>query len=178
MAEVQSSSNDKHNKVGVTKSKKLSTRVDLTPMVDLGFLLITFFIFTTSLSEPKTMGLVLPKDSTDSIAVAQGKVLNLLLAENDKLFYYHGDNIGEMNCTNFSAKGLRSIIRDKQEAVKNIYGDKKETIIIIRPSSGCSYKNVVDVLDEIIITDIKKYVLMDEYGANEALASVRNKGCN
>jgi biopolymer transport protein ExbD len=177
MAELQQSPQDKHQKTGVSRSKKLSTRVDLTPMVDLGFLLITFFIFTTSLSEPKAMGLVLPKESDNPNIIPGGKTLNLILGENNKVYYYHGDKVGEMNCTNFSAKGLRNVIAAKKYEVKNRYGNEKEIIILIHPSNACSYQNIVDVLDEMMITDIKKYVLMDDKAANEALLSAVKTPC-
>jgi biopolymer transport protein ExbD len=149
------------NKVGARQTKKLSTRVDLTPMVDLGFLLITFFIFTTSLTEPKTMSLNLPADG-DSTKAIEGKVLNLMLGENDKVFYYYGDDVENISCTNFSAAGVRNVIFKMQKRVLLKYGNKHQTVVLIHPSKNCSYKNLVDILDEMLIADITKYVLMEE----------------
>jgi hypothetical protein len=105
MAEMQPTPKEKHHKAGVNRSKKLSTRVDL------GFLLITFFIFTTSLSKPKALGLILPSDSRDSISAPAGLTLNLILGADNKVFYYEGDEVWKANCTNFSAKGVRSVIQ-------------------------------------------------------------------
>ena len=65
MAEMEAKADSGKKGPGVKKSKKLSTRVDLTPMCDLGFLLITFFIFTTTLAEPTAMNLLMPKDTKD-----------------------------------------------------------------------------------------------------------------
>ena len=93
MAEIQTENSKKR---GIVQFKKLSTRVDLTPMVDLGFLMITFFVFTTALSKPTALGLNLPadpkniKDFTDA---PESKTLTLLLSGNEKLIYYQGLSI-------------------------------------------------------------------------------------
>src|SRR5437763_16388316 len=94
MAEMDTSGGGGHKKgPGITKGKKLSTRVDLTPMVDLGFLLITFFIFTTTLNEQKAMKLNLPKDAPGTyMPVPERKTLSLLLCKDNKVKYYAGSN--------------------------------------------------------------------------------------
>lgn len=140
--------------------KILSTRVDLTPMVDLGFLLITFFIFTTKIGEPKVMDLQLPADSIDSSKVENDKTLNLVLGGNDVVWYYYGDEIDKISSTNFSG-GLRKIILDKRDMVRQQFGNPKETVVLIKPTTYSSYKNVVDVFDETNITGITRRVLME-----------------
>ncbi len=94
MAEIQQST-IKHKRGGL-RSKKLSTKVDLTPMVDLGFLLITFFIFTTTLSQAHAISLVMPTDepTTNPSQVSQDKTLQIVLGANNQVAYYYGDDIG------------------------------------------------------------------------------------
>src|SRR6516165_3765516 len=98
MAELDVSSTRSRKKSSVPKSKKLSTRVDLTPMVDLGFLLITFFIFTTSMSRAKALAIRLPKDVPDTFKVKQpaSGALTVLLTGNDQAYYYEGDDLTKM----------------------------------------------------------------------------------
>lgn len=143
-----------------TKGKKLSTRIDLTPMVDLGFLLITFFIFTTSLSTPKTMKIALPADGTGTEVYAK-KALNLILINNNKIKWYEGDNPADMQETDYSAKGLRAIIQRKKLEVRTSFGDSADPAILIKPMKDASYKNIVDALDEMEINKISTYFLMD-----------------
>ena len=143
-----------------TKGKKLSTRVDLTPMVDLGFLLITFFIFTTSLSSPKAMKIALPADGTGT-KVYTKKALTIILIKNNKIKWYEGDNPAEMQETDYSANGLRAIIQRKKLDVRTNFGDAAEPAILIKPTKHASYKNIVDALDEMEISKISTYFLMD-----------------
>jgi biopolymer transport protein ExbD len=157
MAELNQPITTGHKKLaGVRKSKKLSTRVDLTPMVDLGFLLITFFIFTTSLSQPTALALKLPKDVPDDIKQKQpiSGVLTLLLAGNDKVFYYEKDDFHTMQSTTFS--GIRSVIIAKKVKTK-----ASDFMVILKPSSEASYKNTIQILDEMNINAVKRYALVD-----------------
>ena len=149
------------SKPGTTKCNKLSTRVDLTPMVDLGFLLITFFIFTTSLTEPKAFTFAVPADG-DSTHAGERKTLNLILEKDNKIHYYIGNEVGKQNCTDFSTDGVRKVIRDMQLSVKRSFGNADELVVLIRPTSESSYMNLVDILDEIRILDVKKYALLEE----------------
>ena len=149
--------------------KRLSTRVDLTPMVDLGFLLITFFIFTTTMSEATGMKLTLPKDdSTDNpIKTAASKTLNLILTGNNKIWYYKGDDLQKATLTDYN--GLRSVITNMRASVQQQFKDPKETVVLIKPTPSSSYKNLVDTWDEMTICDIIRPVLMEPSAEERAM---------
>lgn len=160
MAEMDTSGGGGHKKgPGVKKGKKLSTRVDLTPMVDLGFLLITFFIFTTTMAQPTAMRLFLPKDTDekDQNKVKESGVLTLLLGKNDAVYYYEGTlatDASNFKSSNF--KEIRAELLSKKRST-----DPKDFVVVIKPDKECSYKNVVDALDEMTINDIKRYAMVD-----------------
>jgi len=173
MAEIQTVTAG-NQKAGVRRAKRLSTRVDLTLMVDLGFLLITFFVFTTSISKPQGLNIIIPAEEKKEppTVTAESKTLNLLLAADNKIHYWVGNEVGNQICTNFSPDGIRSVIRMMQKKVQKQFGNKDETVILIRPTNDASYQNLVDIIDEIAITGIKKYALMD--AAEKQLLQVSN----
>ena len=149
-----------------TKGKKYlhkSIRVDLTPMVDLGFLLITFFILTTTLQANTTMKLIMPKDSADSTLVSGLTVLTFILEKNDSIGYYDG-LAKEIKYTGLGT--MRNIIQQKQISLTNNHIDRRELILIIKPTKESCYKNFIDALDEIHINDCKHYFVA-EPGKNE-----------
>src|SRR5882757_6786905 len=126
MSEIDVSGDGGHKKgPGVKKAKKLSTRVDMTPMVDLGFLLITFFIFTATMKSPATMDLNMPKetDQKDETKIKQSGALTILLGKNDQVYYYEGELTQDNASSIFKQttfKGIRDvIIKKKQEVIKN-----------------------------------------------------------
>src|SRR5258708_29347517 len=114
MAEINTPAAGHKKGPGVKKGKKLSTRVDLTPMVDLGFLLITFFIFTTTMTRPTALHLNLPKDVPDDQRqpAKESQVITLLLGKNDKVYYYEGGDPTKMRESDF--RGIRTVLLDKK----------------------------------------------------------------
>jgi biopolymer transport protein ExbD len=159
MAEIENKQTGKR-KNGLRMIKK-STRVDLTPMVDLGFLLITFFVFTTSMAKPKVMSIVSPKDSKDSLPICESCALTLIPVQGNKVLYYEGIQTPAtiLKETDFTAEGLRALLMQKKEKVKQTKGTADEMVLIIKPAQKSTYKNFVDILDEVAITDVKHYFI-------------------
>jgi len=164
MAEMDTSGGGHKKKgPGVKKGKKQSTRVDLTPMVDLGFLLITFFIFTTTMSQPTAMKLNLPKDvekPEDQNKLKESAAFTVMPSKANMVYYYEGLDPSKLQQTTF--KQVRDIILDKKRRT-----DPKDFMVIIKPTKDATYKNAVDILDEMKIDDVKRYALVnispDEY---------------
>lgn len=159
---------------GKPRSHRMSTRIDFTPMVDLGFLLITFFMLTTALAKPSIMPLVMPKDEGVAEPIKQSKVLTLLLGAGDKVYWYEGLDLDKMDSTTFDAVGLRQVILHKKEKVEAQFGLQKYTDsktgeelqgsqlnVIIKPAKNSRYKNLVDALDEMAICQVRYYCVMD-----------------
>jgi biopolymer transport protein ExbD len=158
---------------GVKKAKKLSTRVDMTPMVDLGFLLITFFIFTTTMSTPNTTRLIMPKDEKDpekQTEVKQSGALTILLGKDNNLYYYEGQMEGDgSNFKSSTYKEIREVIQKKKKDVMQLgrglgyHPDSldKDLVVVVKPNSDATYKNTVDILDEMTINNIQRFALID-----------------
>ncbi|AWO00854.1 biopolymer transporter ExbD [Chitinophaga alhagiae] len=176
MAEMDTSSSGGGKKHQGTKSKKLSTRVDMTPMVDLGFLLITFFMLTTTMSKPKTMDLVMPKDTEkeeEQNKVKESTALTILLGKKDQVYYYEGlaqdpnasSNPDFFKATSFAnTNGIRDVIikkRDEVARLRNAKGEPEDVVVIIKADDGSTYKNFVDLLDEMAINRIQRYATVD-----------------
>lgn len=145
------------------RSLNASLKIDMTPLVDLGFLLITFFIFTTTMSDPAAMKLYMPADGPGTI-IGESNSLTLLPDKENKIHYYHGkweDAIkakGIFTTTYDVQNGIGKIIREKQKAL-GIQRD--ELTLMIKPLENSSYKNFVDAMDEVTINALKRYVIME-----------------
>jgi len=182
MAELNAPAPQQKGK-GKVRSKKMSTHVDLTAMVDLAFLLITFFMLTTTLSKPQSMNLGMPDKSdptADQTKVSQTRTMTLLLGENNKLIWYMGlfdtptvdTDTGEaFNVTSYGKDGIRKELLAKNskllaQAPQRVQSDTSKVkenglIVIIKPSDKTKYYNVVDALDEMVISGIKQYAIVD-----------------
>jgi biopolymer transport protein ExbD len=157
MAELDTSGGGKH-KGGKIRSKKASTRVDLTAMVDLAFLLITFFMYTTTLQKPKAMDLAMPDDQDKRITlpIAASRSMTILLGSHHKLEWYMGE-AGKSAPTvdNFGANNIRkAILANKQKVADTHSGDEKQMEVVIKPSDKSTYEDLVGILDEMKIADI------------------------
>lgn len=165
MASIDTGGGDSGHKKGpgVKKAKKLSTRVDMTPLVDLGFLLITFFIFTTTMSTPSTMDLFMPKDTKKDEELNKAKesgALTIMMGANNHVYYYEGKlapDASNFTTTSFDpSKGIRQIIIDKKKRTP-----AEDLVVVIKPNEEATYKNTVDMLDEMTINEIKRFALVD-----------------
>ncbi|HEX8268351.1 MAG TPA: biopolymer transporter ExbD [Flavobacterium sp.] len=154
-------------KGGKVRSKKQNSKVDLTAMVDLAFLLITFFMLTTSLSKPQSMDLGLPDKDEEvktDVKVDENRTMTLLLGDNNQLKYYMGILNTPMAPKEivYGREGIRAEILKRKKAVLEYTGDpKKGIIVIIKPSKKSNYRNLVDILDEMAITGVQTYAIVD-----------------
>ena len=171
MAELNTDSGGE--KGGKVRAKKANAKVDLTAMVDLAFLLITFFMLTTTLSKPQSMNLGLPdkneKDENQDIKVDENRTVTLLLGDNNKLTFYMGlletPKAGPKDIS-YDRDGLRKeLLKRKEEVLAYSTAKGKPDqgmIVIIKPSKKSNYKNVVDVLDEMAISGVPTYTIVND----------------
>lgn len=198
MAEVQQ--NEK-GEGGKNKQKKQHLRVDFTPMVDMNMLLITFFMFCTTLLKPQTMNINMPMDDKDMTEDTKTKVkesgaVTLLLGANDEIYYYLGipkdqstyDDSTYLVTSSYDANGIRKILLEKnsgtyekiqdlkaqlkaEQISDSVFKEKSKEVqlaakeyaptVMIKPTDLSTYKNMVDALDEMLITNIGAYAIVD-----------------
>jgi biopolymer transport protein ExbD len=206
MASIEGGGDEGHKKgPGVKKAKKLSTRVDMTPMVDLGFLLITFFIFTATLSSPVAMDLNMPKDTEkveEESKIKQSGALTILLGKGDQVYYYEGELTEENASSIFKQttfKGIRDvIIKKKQQVIKDYRPEAKDEdikqkakargekdwekaaldrdfFVVIKPNAEATYKNTVDILDEMTINNVKRFAMVKISETEDKLITATQK---
>ena len=199
MAEIQGGGGGGHGKHDKKRAKKQSTRVDMTPMVDLAFLLLTFFVLTSTFSKPKVLRMIFPEklDKQDNVKTPEVKDgLTLLLTSDNKIFHYRG-SIGKLSqekkdleVTDYSKDGLRKLLIDYNSSLliklqeiqkkmdklpeadtasrNKLESEAKEAqraskqIILVKNDDGASYRNMIDLMDEFMITQIAKYYVIDE----------------
>lgn len=191
---------------------RMDLRVDFTPMVDMNMLLITFFMFCTSLSKPQIMDIVMPtRDNVeveDRNQVKASKSITVILGENNEVYYYEGeaknvyDNWQLLTPASYGPDGLRAVLLDRnrenimkmrelridrakgritEEDFKTQSGEirnvKDGQVVVIKPTDGATYENLVDILDEMQICSIGKYAIVDMTdGDNFILQNYKEKG--
>jgi len=183
MADIESSGGN-HPR-GARQQRKKSTRIDMTAMVDVAFLLLTFFILTTTLAMPKAMFLTQPEPS--EMYVAQTKLMTIILGENDKVHYLLFEEEGSepsVHSTDYSENGIRAAIQAHVRRRANRCPEKAKAdllqatgcwdpIFVVKPSKSSKYKNMVDILDEFKIGNASKYALA-EFTADDSLLMAKH----
>lgn len=151
----------------VKKGKKLSTRVDMTPVVDLAFLLLTFFMLATTFIKPQVMELILPEKQdgqTESKQpkVNEKKVLSIVMDGDNRIYWYIGMTDPQVQETDYSATGIREVLLEQNRLIDKI-------VVLIKPDKTSTYENLVDILDELEITNIARYALVEMGAEDEAI---------
>jgi biopolymer transport protein ExbD len=143
-------------------------------MVDLAFLLITFFILTTTLAKPKAMDVTMPVGDQPG-AQSDKRTMTICPGKNNKVLYYLGlpdKPIIAATITDYKKQGLRRAILENSKKVKEATG--KAMMVIIKPAESSVYEDLVNTLDEMSITGIQQYAIA-EIGAKD-IAMLKDKG--
>ncbi|SEH76395.1 Biopolymer transport protein ExbD [Paenimyroides aquimaris] len=171
MAELNTGGNEGKGGKKV-RSKKQNAGVDLTAMVDLAFLLITFFMLTTSLSKPQSMDLTMPDkleepDPTKIQDAKASKTMTILIGKDRKLKYYMGllkepyQGVGPTD-TPYGKEGIRQVILQKMANLRAAGHEGKDGIVVlIKATEDATYTDMIDILDEMAITGVEIYALQD-----------------
>ncbi|SDL94569.1 ExbD/TolR family protein [Chryseobacterium taihuense] len=148
---------------GKSRQRKKRIGIDMTPMVDLGFLLITFFMFTTNFTKPNVMDLGLPaKGPTEPTNVIDDKNQITFIIGKDNRIFYHQSNEKDivksgLKETDYNGVNVARII---SQAYEN--APKKEIFtIIVKPTDEANYKNFVDMMDNISLAKKDRYGIAD-----------------
>lgn len=196
MAEIIGNEGGKQK--GKKRSKRHSAHIDMTPMVDLFCLLLTFFMLTTTMSKPKVMEIILPertKDPTNAPQIDDRRALNIILIENNRVLWYNGladptkESLPTLNETNYSDDGIRQVLLQRNKELftqvyemnqgiidgtldipkdsiasrkRKMYNeDRTGPVVLIKAGEKVKYNNIVDIIDEMSITSIARYALVD-----------------
>lgn len=142
--------------------RKPAPRIDFTAMVDLAFLLITFFILTTSLARPHIMKLEMPPKNVPSGPEAASRTMTICLGKNNSVLWYLGlpdKPLVQLTTVTNGKNGLRAALVNAEKRVKKTTG--QELIVILKPSDHSVYDNLISSLDELNITNVQYYAIAD-----------------
>ena len=162
------------------RTKTPLPNVDLTAMVDLAFLLITFFMLTTSLAKMRAMDVVKPvpaENIEDWADYPASRTMTVLLGKNNTVVYYMGEPAkAEMKTIDMA--NIKTQIAKNKQWVAQLHQHKasKYMIVIIKPTPGSNYKNFVDIIDEMLINKVESYAIDDKHIALQEKAFMEQKG--
>lgn len=166
MAAINTAINEAR-RAGVRRQNKKLPRIDMTPMVDLGFLLICFFVITTELGKPVVVKLNMPADGP-AMPLGNSNALTVLVSGDNKAWLYEGNwkdarAANAITATSIgSARGLRKTIIDKKKGL-GVSGSKEGAdglMVLVKADENANYYSLIDLLDEMLINDVKKYAIV------------------
>jgi len=148
---------------GRSRTRKAAPSVDLTAMVDLAFLLITFFMLTTSLSKYQAMEIAKPVADIPREPVPASRTLTVILGKDDRIVWYQGEP-GKVNPEVTDYRSFSKVLMQNKRAIAKVHGNAQDKfmVVVIKPTAASNYKNFVDMLDEMRIGDVKSYMIDDE----------------
>ena len=144
------------------RGKRRSIHLDMTPMVDLAFLLLTFFVLTMTLNDQFVLEVNKPDDDnkTKRKEVKRERVLTLLLDAKDQIFYFQGDD--PISTTSYGPTGIRKLISDSKVRHPDL-------VLLIKPTAKSRYQNLVDIMDEVDIAKLTDYYLVKDTPEDRAM---------
>lgn len=134
-------------------------QIDMNPMVDLAFLLLTFFMLTTTFTKPKIMEVRMPvkADPTEieqEQPVKESRAVTLILGDEAAIYWFRGISDPQVNKTNFSEAGISAVIADLKTQIEDM-------VVLIKPSPDSNFENLVDILDEMNQSEVARYAIVD-----------------
>ncbi|MFA6456645.1 MAG: biopolymer transporter ExbD [Bacteroidota bacterium] len=155
MADVDlSQSKGKQKHKGKKKKKRIAVRIDMTPMVDVAFLLLTFFMLTTSMSKPQTMEINLPPADTKA-DVAESNLLTLRITDDFRIFW----NVGTEKPVTVDGANKKERLINLGKLLKDRSRANPKLISLIKVDGKAKYIDMVDIMDELNINDITRFSL-------------------
>jgi len=149
--------------LSISRNSRQVPKVDLTAMVDLAFLLITFFMLTTSLSKPNAMDMAKPDQGPEEMGVPSSRTMTILLGKNDKLAWYMGEaDKSQLQTVSFQEVRTAILANKAQVSQANASNQQKSLIIIVKPTAGANYQNFVDIMDEISLAKTTTAPMIDD----------------
>ena len=153
------------------RGSRRSLHLDMTPMVDLAFLLLTFFVLTMTINEEHVLKMQMPEQDTktEPPEINQARVLTVLLGEANKVFYFQGSE--RVQVTDFAPTGIRKLL--KESMIK-----RSDLVVLIKPTSKCRYQNLIDIMDEVRIAGLENYYVVKESAEDREIARGWSKSPN
>lgn len=167
----------KSGKAASGRTTKTAPRVDLTAMVDLMFLLTTFFMLTTSLSELKAADISKPVPADVPMAFPASRTMTIMLGKNNRAAYYMGE-IDQATLRTESMSGIGGTIIKNKSRIAKLHRNEpaKFMIVIIKPTKNSRYKDLVDLIDELKIADVGSYSIDDENIVSKETSFLKENG--